>query len=58
MEDEIYNNLSSVPHLHVYRKEEIPAAYHYTNNRRIDAILAEPDEHYWISSNNSRGVRK
>lgn len=56
MEDEIYNNLSSVPHLHVYRKEEIPAAYHYTNNRRIDAILAEPDEHYWISSNNSRGV--
>lgn len=55
-EDEIYKNLSSVPHLNVYKKDEIPAHYYYRNNRRIDAILAEPEEHYWISHNNSKGV--
>lgn len=56
LEDEIYKNLSSIPHLHVYKKEEIPANYHYRNNRRIDAILAEPDEHYWVSHSNSKGI--
>lgn len=55
-EGAILNNLSSVPHLHVYKKEQIPSDYHYTNNSRIDPILAEPDEHYWGSQNNSKGV--
>lgn len=55
LEDEIFKNLSSIPHLHVYRKKDIPAEYHYRNNRRIDALLAEPDEHYWIKYNNSPG---
>ena len=58
LEVEIIKNLSSVPHLHVYKKEDIPEDYHYKHNRRINRILAEPDEHYWISYNNSKGLGK
>jgi hypothetical protein len=58
LEDEIFQNLSRIPHAHVYRKKDIPPEYHYTNNRRIPAIILEPEEHYWISYNGSAGVSK
>ena len=55
---EILKNLSSIPHAHVYRKQDIPNDYHYQNNRRIDPITVEPDEHYWVMYNNTPGIRK
>lgn len=54
--DEIIKNLTGVPHLRVYRREDIPADYHYTHNRRIPPILLEPDEHYWVCYNNSAHI--
>lgn len=53
---EILKNLSSIPHVHVYRKQDIPNDYHYQNNRRIDPITVEPDEHYWVMYNNTPGI--
>lgn len=56
LEDEIFKNLSRIPNAHVYRRKDIPSHYHYSNNRRIPQIIVEPEEHYWISYNNSKGV--
>lgn len=36
------------PHLHIYRKSEIPARFHYRNNRRIAPVLAVADEGWTI----------
>lgn len=47
-EDEIVQNLSSVPHLHVYRKADIPSRWHYKNHRRILPILLVADEGWMI----------
>ncbi|XP_045197523.2 bis(5'-adenosyl)-triphosphatase enpp4-like [Mercenaria mercenaria] len=56
LEDEVFKNLSRIPHAHVYRTKDIPRQYHYGNNRRIPMIIVEPEEHYWISFNGSAGV--
>ncbi|XP_013379843.2 LOW QUALITY PROTEIN: ectonucleotide pyrophosphatase/phosphodiesterase family member 5-like [Lingula anatina] len=40
-EEEVYQNLTKVPHLHVYLKEDVPEDYHYKNNRRTQPILVE-----------------
>jgi len=55
---EIYSNLSGIPHTHVYYKHDIPREYHYTHNRRIAPIILEPEEHFWVSYNNSNGTGK
>lgn len=56
--DEIYKNLSGIAHVHVYKKADIPAEYHFQHNRRIQEILVVPEEHYWVSYNNSNGSSK
>ena len=43
-EDKLYNNLTSLQHVKVYKKEDIPEEWHYKNNRRILPILAVADE--------------
>ena len=52
--ERIYNNLKKIgPHIKVYRKEDIPTVYHYTNNVRIPPILLVPDDGWWINYDSS-----
>ena len=43
-EDELFHNLTSLPHMRVFKKENIPDDWHYKNNRRILPILGVADE--------------
>lgn len=43
-EEELFSGLSSLPHMKVYKKEGIPEAWHYRNNRRILHIFGVADE--------------
>ena len=43
-EDELYNNMSSLTHMQVFKKQDIPEYWHYKNNRRILPILGVADE--------------
>ena len=52
-EEAIYNSLSKVDHLHVYRKQDIPEEYHYKYNRRIMPIFVTADEGWYILENSS-----
>ena len=47
-EDELYNNLSSLTHMRVFKKQDIPEDWHYKNNRRILPILGVADEGWTI----------
>jgi hypothetical protein len=38
-----YQNLSTLPHMKVYLKEDIPVEYHFKNNRRTTAIVCIPE---------------
>ena len=53
-EEEIYNKLQNIPHLTVYRKEDIPDEFHYKHNRRIQPLLLVTDEGYSLTHNESR----
>ena len=48
MENELINNLTNVPHITVYRKEDIPERWHYRNHRRILPVLVVADEGWVI----------
>jgi predicted AlkP superfamily pyrophosphatase or phosphodiesterase len=48
--DDVYRRLSSVPHLKVYRKQDLPAAYHYRDNPRIPPIIGMADEGWAVTS--------
>ncbi len=49
--ERIYRRLASAhPHLRVFRKNEIPARWHYRDHRRIQPILAVADEGWSIAS--------
>ena len=45
-EDEVYTAFQRVPHVTVYRKEDIPSEYHYKWNDRILPLLVEAEEGY------------
>jgi ectonucleotide pyrophosphatase/phosphodiesterase family protein 5 len=45
----IYNHLKNVSHIKVYKKEDIPVEYHYTNNRRIMPILVVGEEGWSVT---------
>jgi predicted AlkP superfamily pyrophosphatase or phosphodiesterase len=47
--DAIFARLERVPHLRVYRREDVPARWHYTGNARIAPILVLADEGWTIS---------
>jgi predicted AlkP superfamily pyrophosphatase or phosphodiesterase len=50
MEQAIYSTLKSKspPHVTVYRKEDVPAHFHYSKSRRIGDIVVMPDEGWAI----------
>lgn len=41
--DSVYNSLKALPHLTVWKKEEIPAYLHYGSSKRLGDIIAAPD---------------
>lgn len=47
--EKIYNHLKNVSHIKVYKKEDIPVEYHYTNNRRIMPVLVVGDEGWSVA---------
>lgn len=50
--DEVYNNLLDAnPNMVVYKKEDIPAHFHYQHNIRIMPILIEAKEGWTIMQN-------
>lgn len=51
MIDAVVQNLSNVEHLAVYRRENVPEFWHYSNNRRILDIVAVADEGWTIVKN-------
>ena len=51
--DDIIKNLTTVPHIKVYKKSDIPERYHYKHNPRIQPILIVPDEGYSLRHNGS-----
>lgn len=55
--DEVFRRLSRVPHLKVYRKTEIPPAYHYRTHRHIPAILGVADEGWIVTTHAERASR-
>jgi len=46
--DEVYSRLKPVSHLKVWKREELPAHYHYGTNQRIPALVVEADSAYGI----------
>jgi predicted AlkP superfamily pyrophosphatase or phosphodiesterase len=50
-EKNIYQNLTKAPHLTVFYKEDIPAYWHYANNRRVTPIFVTSDLGYRIFKN-------
>ena len=53
----VYKRLKNVPHLHVYRKKEVPECLHFRNNRRISPLVLFPCEGWVVSSVNGRRVK-
>jgi predicted AlkP superfamily pyrophosphatase or phosphodiesterase len=51
--EEVYRRLARVPHLRVYRKNEIPAAFHYRASPRIQPIVAVADESWMVVTRRS-----
>jgi predicted AlkP superfamily pyrophosphatase or phosphodiesterase len=54
--DTVYRALSRVPHLRVYRKEDM-ARYHYGNHPRIPEIVAIADEGWVVTTHGSAAIR-
>ncbi len=46
--DEAYNRLKSNPHLKVWKREELPACYHYGTHVRIPPLIVEADSAYGL----------
>ena len=47
-----------VPHLTVYRRDQIPARYHYRENPRIAPVVALVDEGWILTSHRAEAKRK
>ena len=47
--EDTMRRLSNVSHLTVYRREDVPSYWHYSNNPRILDIVAVADEHWSIA---------
>jgi hypothetical protein len=45
----VYNGFKKIPHLTVYKQEDIPQTYHYSKNWRILPIIAVADEGWTLS---------
>ncbi|KAI1897216.1 hypothetical protein AGOR_G00080950 [Albula goreensis] len=54
--EEVYHSLANAnPHLHVYKREEIPERFHYMHNDRIMPIIIEAEEGWTVVRNKSDG---
>ena len=49
-DDAVYEGLREAPHLTVYRKEDLPDAFHYRAHHRIPPLLGIADEGWSIST--------
>jgi predicted AlkP superfamily pyrophosphatase or phosphodiesterase len=49
-EEEVYRRLGRAPHLKLYRKSEIPVAYHYRNHPRIPLLVGVADEGWVVTT--------
>ena len=56
-EECVYKCLKNIPHLHVYRKNEVPEYLHLRNNGRISLLVLIPSEGYLVSSIKGRYVQ-
>ena len=56
--DHIVSKLKSIPHLSVYKKDEIPDRYHFKNHYRIKDILLVADEGWYILDKKYYGADK
>jgi predicted AlkP superfamily pyrophosphatase or phosphodiesterase len=53
-QNQVYRRLRRAhPHLTIYRKSEVPAAYHYREHSRIPPIIGVPDEGWIVTSRRS-----
>jgi hypothetical protein len=52
----VYKNLSQIPHTEVYGKENIPERYHYKSNPRIGDIIIIVDPGYELHRRSSRMI--
>lgn len=53
-----YKKLKNVDHITVYKKEEVPPHFGYTNNQRIgDLVISTHAPYYLKKDHNSRGVK-
>jgi predicted AlkP superfamily pyrophosphatase or phosphodiesterase len=48
--ESVFRKLQRVPHLRVYRRDNVPARWHYSGNSRIAPILALADEGWTITT--------
>jgi predicted AlkP superfamily pyrophosphatase or phosphodiesterase len=55
--EEVYRQLSQAPHLKVYRKSDIPVAYHYRTHSRIPAIIGIADEGWVVTTHADLAAR-
>jgi len=46
--DEIYSRIKSTPHLKIWKREELPARYHYGTHQRIPSLIVEADSAYGV----------
>jgi predicted AlkP superfamily pyrophosphatase or phosphodiesterase len=57
--DTLYRSLrGKVPHLTVYRREQIPARFHYRDNPRVGPVVALVDEGWILTSHRADAKRK
>jgi len=54
----IVKKLKTVPHLNVYKKEEIPERYHFKNHYRIKDVLLVAEEGWYILDKKYYGADK
>jgi alkaline phosphatase D len=48
--DEVYGKLKSAPHLKVWKRDELPARYHYGSHQRIPQLIVEADSLYGLET--------
>jgi predicted AlkP superfamily pyrophosphatase or phosphodiesterase len=56
-EADVFSRLSAVPHLQVFRKDQIPARWHFRDNARIPEIIAVAEEG-WVPRDSRAGGRR
>ena len=47
--DSVYNALKAIPHMRVWRKNEIPAYLHYGTHENIGDVIADPQEGWLVT---------